>query len=129
MNNTFVHRKPEATELVPAREVLYHGIPVSPGIAIGLVRKLGYTSELQLSRSPELESIPETAIDSEIQSFQKAVDQTVDDLQSLKEKMIENGEGESTSAEILEAHLLIVQDRVLYLDVINRIRKDHVTAV
>ena len=68
-------------------------------------------------------------MDGEIEKFRNAVEKTVNDLQRLKDKMIANGEGESASVDILEAHQLIVQDRVLHHDVISRIQKEKISAI
>ena len=108
------------------KEVLFHGIPVSPGIAMGPARRFGQ-SEIHAIKPSELKRIPDSQVEQEVELFYSAISKTEKELASLTDKMNKGGVDENTT-DILEAHLLIVQDKVLHNDVIGRIRKNHISA-
>ena len=57
------------------REVLFHGIPASPGIAIGTVMLIADTHR-NLVQDVKAEKITQEQVESEIALFRRAVDKT-----------------------------------------------------
>ena len=99
-----------------------HGIPVSPGVAIG--RVLVFHSEDFFS-IPETK-IEDTAIPHEIARFEEALTKTRAELLSIRRKISEEIGHEHS--DIFNAHLLILEDRTLIEDVISHV-KDKKTVV
>ncbi len=102
-----------------AKEVVVRGIPASPGIAIGQVYFVGAEDLLVNSKKVTVDKIPQ-----EILRFEEALIQTRKDLLRLKND-IDSNLGQS-HAQIFDAHLLVLEDRVLIEDVIELIKKEKV---
>ena len=91
------------------KEILFHGIPASPGIAIAPVYLSGYQEKHIVSNESVL-ILPEN-IETEIELFRQSLEQTrneIKDLQSTLRDSLDERE-----AAIFDAHLLIVDDRML----------------
>ena len=57
------------------KEVLFHGIPVSPGIAMGPARRFGQ-SEIHAIKPSELKRIPDSQVEQEVELFYSAISKT-----------------------------------------------------
>ncbi len=90
-----------AVHPVEKKEVLFHGFPASPGICHGRVLVFGaaHTDFREVDPIP----IEASEIDAEIARFQSI---------------------EKRDAKIFDAHLLIVEDRLLHKEVVSRIRNE-----
>lgn len=102
MMNTF----PEKS--LSKKEILFHGIPISPGIRIGRV----FRPNLKEQEFPDKisgEKIGAEQTSSEIARFQKAVDVSIEEI-----KKLENDFSKKTNAQdgsIFSVHLEFIQDR------------------
>jgi len=101
------------------KEVLFHGFPASPGICRGRALVFGSTH----TDFTEIESIPiePSQVDSEIAHFQAAIDKTKTEIKALQTRMQKTIE--KRDAKIFDAHLLIVEDKLLHKEVVSRIRE------
>ncbi|MFH1459254.1 MAG: phosphoenolpyruvate--protein phosphotransferase [Candidatus Omnitrophota bacterium] len=93
------------------------GIAVSPGIAIG--RVFVWDSE-EYTISKHL--IPENSIPLEITRFEEALIKTRSEILEIQKKI--SKEMGFEHAEIFNAHLLVLEDRMLIEEVINKIKKE-----
>jgi len=101
------------------REIVFHGIPASPGIAIGTVLLIGHHGNTY--KMPEDKAISEDAIPSEILKFNNALDKTRAEIQDIQKQV--QSKVEEKDASIFDAHLLIVDDKMLMNEVEEMIRK------
>ncbi|HSP43613.1 MAG TPA: phosphoenolpyruvate--protein phosphotransferase [Luteolibacter sp.] len=85
-------------------EVIYEGIPASPGIAIAPVHVVarGFSA-------PEVYEIEESEVAAEQERFRKAIDLTKKQLIELQSRL-EDLSGENESG-IFEAHVMMIEDR------------------
>lgn len=97
------------------------GVPASPGYAMGSVQVL---VNQEFSVSAEL-ILPER-VPKEISLFQKAVRQSIRDLENAKQNIQKAISKED--ARILDAQMMILQDPMLVDAVLDNIRKDHQNA-
>lgn len=92
------------------------GIAAAGGISIGPAHVLG-KEELIVSR----EAISEKDIEAQIQLFEEALIQTRREIVELQKRIsADMGQDE---AQIFEAHLLVLEDRMLIEEVISRLKK------
>jgi phosphotransferase system enzyme I (PtsI) len=103
------------------KENVLHGIPASPGIAVG-------TAYIFLKESPRVEqrAIPDTEIPDEIERLRRAMEKSSKELQKIlifAQKKI----GEA-KAKILEAQIMMLEDQVLISSVQKRIRREQLNA-
>ena len=111
------------TENIKKKEALFHGIPASPGIAIGTVLLVNPPPG---NHEYEQRTIQEDEIEQEITLFQTAMDKTRADIIELQRRVQFSLKG--SEAGIFDAHLLIVDDKMLLREVVEQIRKQHVCA-
>lgn len=97
------------------------GIGVSPGIAMGETF-VTETSALAVRR----ETVPASQIEKEIERLKGAIEKTEQELLEIKEK-IKRIAGEE-QAILLEAHLLILRDKSLFVSLERVIRQERVKA-
>ena len=119
-NDKTVGTTPSQTQSESRQEVMYHGIPASSGIAIGIALIVGNAGRTTLDVEPK--PITESEVPAEITRFTTALDKTrkqIADLQARLKSTLTSGD-----ASIFDAHMLIVDDRVLVQEVIEGIRKD-----
>lgn len=100
-----------------ANTIKIKGIPASGGIAIGPAYKLG-KEEFNISKQP----IEESGIPLQIELFEEALIQTRKEILGLQ-KRIAKDMGQD-AADIFDAHLLVLEDRMLIEEVILRIKKE-----
>ena len=101
------------------KEILFHGIPASPGIAIAPVY-LSRPQEKHTVVTENTQIAPESA-DSEIELFKQSLERTRNEIKDLQSTLRDSLE--ERDAAIFDAHLLIVDDRMLSTEVVNLIRK------
>ena len=97
-----------------------HGIPVSPGVAMG--RVLVFHSE-DFFAVPE-SKIREEDVPREITRFEEALTKTRAELLSIRRKI--SDEIGHEHSDIFNAHLLILEDRTLIEDVIQKVKEERV---
>ncbi len=102
-------------------ELVLKGIPAAPGIAIGPA----YIVDKQDLIIPP-RGILENEIPIEIARFEEALIRTREEILSLKKKIAEEMGNEH--AQIFDAHLLVLEDRMLIEEVIKRIRQERQSA-
>ncbi len=102
------------------KEILFHGIPASPGIAIGPVLLLGGAAEP--AGKPAAAFLEPDQVDAEIERFTAAIAKTKHEIQALRDTL------DAESAGIFDAHLLIVDDKMLFNEVVALIREKYLTA-
>ena len=102
------------------REVMFHGIPASPGIAMGQVLVLGKENSL-LDAPPEQKKIPPEEVESEIARFKDALEETRTETKALMAR-IKESEGRN-DAGIFDAQFLILDDKMLLNEVVTGVSK------
>ncbi len=100
-----------------ANESVLHGIAASPGIAIGSALVLA-RNEFSVAQEP----IQASEVENEIARFREALSKTRVQIQELQLK-IQKILSEKDSR-IFDAHLLIIDDRILMDEIEQNIRKD-----
>lgn len=95
------------------------GIPAAPGIAIGKALLLD-KEEIIVSKR----EISESEFPEEIARFEEALIQTRNEILGIQKKISE--EMGSEQGDIFNAHLLVLEDRMLIEEVISRIKKERV---
>ncbi len=103
---------------VEKKEVLFHGVPASPGICRGRVLVFGaaHTDFDEIDQIP----IEPSEVNAEVEHFLTAVEKTKNEIKALQDKMQKTIE--KRDAKIFDAHLLLVEDKLLHKEVISRIR-------
>ncbi|MFA5115191.1 MAG: phosphoenolpyruvate--protein phosphotransferase [Candidatus Omnitrophota bacterium] len=95
------------------------GIAAASGISIGKAFKIG-KEEFDIQKQP----IAEAEIPLQIQLFEEALIQTRKEILDLQRRIA--GDLGQEEAEIFDAHLLVLEDRVLIEEVISRLKKEQV---
>jgi phosphotransferase system enzyme I (PtsI) len=103
-----------------AKNRILQGIPASPGIVLGRAHVL--TQEGQISTRLLYTS---KEVDEELNRFRRAVDQTEEELNRLKEEISTDLK---EHAYILELHLLILRDRMLFRETQRFIQEQNLNA-
>ncbi len=98
------------------------GIPVSPGIAIGVAYVLHSDTSFNIPEHP----IPAADVWKEIARFEDALTRTRAEVLGIRKK-IANQIGRESS-DIFNAHLMILEDRTMIEDVISIIKEKHVNS-
>lgn len=100
---------------------ILRGIAASPGIAIGKVFLLD-SEEVTIPKK----FIKESAVPKEITRFEDALTHTRAEILNIKDRI--SKEMGQEHADIFNAHLLVIEDRALIEEVIERIKKEKLTA-
>lgn len=98
-------------------EIILKGIPAAPGIIVGKAYFMGqedYTVPRRI--------ITDSQIPLEVSRFEDALINTRREILDLQNK-VSNGMG-TEHAEIFDAHLLVLEDRMLIEEVISRVKKE-----
>lgn len=98
-----------------------HGIGASPGIVMGRA----YLVERFKVRLPQKRIRPEE-VDGEVERFLKAIQESRNQLNEIKEKILDPEVRRHSF--ILDVHLMILDDQMLIQDTMNNIRKKKVNA-
>ena len=104
-----------------SREIVLYGIGGSPGICIGrayLVDKEG------VEVLPKY-TVPKNKLESEKKRFKAAVKRAMDELRQI---ISENTEGFREPTSILETHLVLLKDKMLFGRTIDMIQNEHINA-
>ncbi|MCM8794607.1 MAG: phosphoenolpyruvate--protein phosphotransferase [Candidatus Omnitrophica bacterium] len=107
-------------ERPPSEPQVLHGIPASPGVAVGRAFLLD-SEEVPVTRR----AIPASAIPAEVARFEDALIETRREILDIQTKIsseigIEHGE-------IFNAHLMVLEDRTLIEGVISRLKTEKVS--
>jgi len=99
------------------------GIGVSPGIVVAraYVVKRGVESDVQYCHLDSADSLVE------IERFNKALEQSVEQLKHVRQKMEAAGR-EKDHISIIDAHLMMLKDNMLIRDTVNTIKNDRINA-
>lgn len=103
------------------RELTFHGLAVSPGIATGTA----YTIARRTLRVPQYE-IAEDYVDAEVARLADAVTRASADIRAVYDVLVEAGK--AAEAGIFEPQLLILGDREFLASVEQRIREERANA-
>lgn len=95
------------------------GIPAAPGINIGTAYKIG-KEEFQVPR----DGIQQQDIPIQIQLFEEALIATRKEIIELQKRI--SSEMGQEEAQIFDAHLLVLEDRMLIEEVISRLKKEQI---
>ena len=106
-------------ETRPNEEVVIHGIGVSPGVARGHAHVGGLGGEFE---EPETYTIPEDAVQAEIDRLKEALQATRKELSGIQEQIAEAG-GPKEAA-IFDAHLLVLEDPSIINEVFTRLKEE-----
>ena len=107
------------------REIMFHGIPASPGIAMGLVQLFGEKNSLLEAEPDKKVLTPEEAV-REVERFKEALEKTRNETKLLMERVKETA-GQK-DAGIFDAQFLILDDKLLFNEVITGISKKLMSA-
>jgi phosphoenolpyruvate-protein phosphotransferase (PTS system enzyme I) len=102
-------------------EKLFHGIAVSAGICRGKILVLHRARHIIARRG-----LADNELNEEVSRFEKALVQTRQQILEIQGKVLETLS--SKEADIFEAHLLMLEDRVLVDEVIRMVREQKVNA-
>ena len=103
----------------------YHGIGVSPGIAIGKAF-LFSTEKLEV---PAFCYLDKAKLNYEVERFTDAVSTSKAQLQKIREKMLEDSKGRGKEhVRIIDAHIMMMEDDMLVSDTISQIESEGVYA-
>jgi phosphotransferase system enzyme I (PtsI) len=103
------------------QKAIMTGIAASPGVAIGKAYMVDRSKVEFLYQS----LISERLIEEEVHRFRKAVDQARQQMEQIKASVPEEL---SSHAYILEAHLLLLSDKLIFNDTIELIREERINA-
>ena len=98
-------------------ETILKGIPAAPGIIVGKAYIFG-----KEDLSVEKNDITEDQVPLEISRFEDALIQTRQEIIALQKKIAQ--EMGSEHGEVFDAHLLVLEDRMLIEEVISRVKKE-----
>ena len=98
-------------------ETILKGIPAAPGIIVGKAYIFG-----KEDLSVEKNEITEDQVPLEISRFEDALIQTRQEIIALQKKIAQ--EMGSEHGEVFDAHLLVLEDRMLIEEVISRVKKE-----
>ncbi|MEE9168570.1 MAG: phosphoenolpyruvate--protein phosphotransferase [bacterium] len=99
------------------KELTFDGIAASPGVSIGIATVLTRES-LEFPRK----EISKNEVEKEIKRFKEALKETRKQLESIKKRVL-NRLGEK-AAELFDAHLLILDDKIVVDEALKRIREE-----
>ncbi len=102
------------------KEILFHGIPASPGIAIGPVRIPKHLKQTEADQTAVF--LDPEQIEPEIERFKTAISATKEEILTLKNTL------DAESAGIFDAHLMIVEDKMLLREVTELIKTKYLSA-
>ncbi len=108
------------------KEVLFHGIPASPGIGIGHVLLAGVIASAATAKADPDKRIPQSQVSRELELFQSAKEKTKNELRELQKRL--RDAGQEREAEIFDAQLLIVEDRMLNTETAALVEKNFIPA-
>ncbi len=108
-------------EKTEKKEIIFNGIPASPGIAFGEVFVVN-VEDVPI----KAELLTDDMVDSEVNRFERALENTAAELEKLHEVLM-NEMGED-HAKILDSHSMILADELMKSETLSMIRKKKVNA-
>ena len=121
MKNDAAARKPaRRLDKTRKREIMFHGIPASPGIVFGTVLLLQENS-VELLSGKDVKNIPASQVSREVARFRKAVEETTAEIKDLRDRLQQSLEPHE--ANVFNAHYLIVSDKKLADEICSIIEK------
>jgi phosphotransferase system enzyme I (PtsI) len=105
----------------PKGEKIYHGIAVSAGVCRGKVLVLHRARHIISRRE-----IPDDSVPSEVKRFEHTLVRTRTQIKEVQRRVSQSMS--DAEGDIFEAHLLMLEDRVVIDEVIRMIREQKVTA-
>ena len=106
------------TQTMDRTERVFRGTAVSPGFAIGVVRHVGATFE-----EPQARKVPAAHVEYEVVRFRTAIKSTRRELEGLISQL--DGPIDREAREVLDMHLLVLEDSALMDPVEAAIQEDH----
>ena len=100
-------------------EKVFHGSGVSPGVVLG--QALKFDSHNRLLLKVHVDDVEE-----EVRRYLRAIEASKEQLKALKSQLEEKVGSEHGI--ILDAHLLMLEDRSLNAEILESIRKSHANA-
>lgn len=104
-------------------DVVLKGIGVSPGINMGRA----YLVDGGSLETPAYCYLDTTYISSEVKRFKNAVQESKDQLMKIRNRLLKDGKGKE-HIRIIDAHLIMLEDKMLIDDTIKTIKKEKVNA-
>ena len=104
-------------------DIVLKGIGVSPGINIGRA----YLVDGGVLETPAYCYLDSSYVPLEIKRFQNAVKDSKDQLLKVKNKLLKDGKGKE-HIRIIDAHIMMLEDKMLIDDTIKTIKKEKVNA-
>ncbi|MBI5047793.1 MAG: phosphoenolpyruvate--protein phosphotransferase [Deltaproteobacteria bacterium] len=104
-------------------DIVLKGIGVSPGIKIGRA----YLVDGGSLETPAYCYLDTTYISSETKRFKDAVHESKDQLLKIRNKLLKDGKGKE-HIRIIDAHIMMLEDKMLIDDTIKIIKKEKVNA-
>ena len=104
-------------------DIVLKGIGVSPGINIGRA----YLVDGGSLETPAYCYLDTTYISSEVKRFKNAVQESKDQLMKIRNHLLKDGKGKE-HIRIIDAHLIMLEDKMLIDDTIKIIKKEKVNA-
>jgi phosphotransferase system enzyme I (PtsI) len=108
-------------ETTAHNERVFHGTPVSGGVARGVVRVIGGRFE-----EPRFRLIAKDKVDAELATFDEALSSTRRELESLIRRL--DTEADRQSREIIEMHLMVLDDGLINEQVKKMVRGERMCA-
>lgn len=105
------------------KEIVLKGIGVSPGISIGNVNLI----DRRRIEAPAYRYVDSSQVASEIKRFESAIEKSKEQLHKVKEMISETSAGRE-HAYIIDAHIMILEDKVFIDDTFDTINKENVNA-
>lgn len=105
------------------KEIVLKGIGVSPGISIGNVNLI----DRRRIEAPAYRYVDSSRVASEIKRFESAIEKSKEQLHKVKEMISETSAGRE-HAYIIDAHIMILEDKVFIDDTFDTINKENVNA-
>ena len=102
------------------REIMFHGIPVSPGIVFGTVLLLQENS-MELLSAKDVTPIVSAQVPREIARFRQALKETREEIQMLRDRL--QSSLEVNEVNVFDAHFMIVSDNKITEEVCAAIEK------
>ena len=124
-NNTAKRTVLPFRDIKVKREIMFHGIPASPGIVYGTVMLLKNNS-VEVVSAEKVQNISSGQVQEEIKRFEKALQETQEEIKVLRDRV--QSSLKAHEANIFDAHFLIVQDKSLMNQVTGVITEKYIPA-
>ena len=120
-NNTAVSGRRSRPDKSVKREIMFHGIPASPGIVYGEVLLYEGCNVKLFSEQPSVRISPENG-EKEEKRFLASVEEAKAEIRAIHDRVCHSLEKENAS--LFDAHYMILEDQTLLKDVCRIIREE-----